>query len=517
MKAVARSLVVILIALIAVPALAVSVTLTTAVQLLATTVLIMGGTQHSLGPGDDQAYVNDYMGWAVDHFIDTDANTHPDPGDYDTYAVTYTAEFFPVTGTTTFGSSVDQGVGNLGACLDQAPSCNYAQHAPNDPPAPSEAGQPPFVVFGYSQSAVVASLVKNDLITNPDPDLVGTQFFLISNPMRPNGGILSQGPQGLEIPIVGIPFYGPTQNGCGTDGDCDDPGDVRYDTVDVAQEYDILGGDSPVRPLNFLALTNSIMAYALLHGNVPAATDLDTTELIDQGQYGDTHYYLIPTPTVPILLPLVNAGVPAPALAVPNEILKVWINDAYDRGTSPGQRVAWSISPVGNPISVIGNTLGAIPVGIDTTIEGFTSPGNRPLGTQPSGPYGVGGPPVDIVNGPSMTLARTGEPDPAVVEGQTPTPSDNNKKLAVVPDASELSNGEAAEGSETPEATKPKGPFAQLRESLDANKGNGLFGLRPNGEGPLKRIVNALTGQKPKSEAAPEADKKPAESEAPAA
>ena len=47
MKAIARSLVVILMALIAVPALAVSVTLTTAVQLLATGV-DMGGTQHPL-------------------------------------------------------------------------------------------------------------------------------------------------------------------------------------------------------------------------------------------------------------------------------------------------------------------------------------------------------------------------------------------------------------------------------------------------------------------------------------
>ncbi len=48
MKAIARSLVVIFVALIAVPALAVSVTITTAVQLLATTALIMGGTQHPL-------------------------------------------------------------------------------------------------------------------------------------------------------------------------------------------------------------------------------------------------------------------------------------------------------------------------------------------------------------------------------------------------------------------------------------------------------------------------------------
>ncbi len=79
MKAIARSLVVIMVALIAVPALVVSVTLTAAVQLLATTVLVMGGTQHSLGPTDDQAYVQDYLDWAVNDFVDPDGgNAIPD-------------------------------------------------------------------------------------------------------------------------------------------------------------------------------------------------------------------------------------------------------------------------------------------------------------------------------------------------------------------------------------------------------------------------------------------------------
>ena len=65
MKAIARSLVVVLVALIAVPALAVSVTLMTAVQLLATTALIMGGTQHPLSfPTDSDAFVNGYFGQA---------------------------------------------------------------------------------------------------------------------------------------------------------------------------------------------------------------------------------------------------------------------------------------------------------------------------------------------------------------------------------------------------------------------------------------------------------------------
>ena len=57
-------------ALIAVPALAVSYTITTAVQLLATTGLIMGGTQHPLSyPPDSDAFVDEYMDLAATNYI----------------------------------------------------------------------------------------------------------------------------------------------------------------------------------------------------------------------------------------------------------------------------------------------------------------------------------------------------------------------------------------------------------------------------------------------------------------
>ncbi len=59
MKAIARSLVVVLVALIAVPALAVSVTLMTAVQLLAVTGFYMGGTGNPLSiPPDTAQLIN---------------------------------------------------------------------------------------------------------------------------------------------------------------------------------------------------------------------------------------------------------------------------------------------------------------------------------------------------------------------------------------------------------------------------------------------------------------------------
>ena len=276
MKAIARSLVVIFVALIAVPALAVSVTITTAVQLLATTALIMGGTQHPLSfPPDPDDFVNTYMGQATDHYIIPGAD--PDEP-IETYAVIYPAEFFPVFGTTTFDDSVEVGVSSLGGCLGATnTNCVYNDREDVNSPdtAPPGNADTDFVVFGYSQSAVVASLVKNQLINDPntDTDLDGTKFVIVSNPMRKNGGILGRGLEGLTIPIIGITFYGPTQNSCPSADPCTpgDTDDLVFPTVDVAQQYDILGGDAPAR-LDPLAFANSIASYALLHGNMPNRT-----------------------------------------------------------------------------------------------------------------------------------------------------------------------------------------------------------------------------------------------------
>ena len=69
----------------------------------------------------------------------------------------------------------------------------------------------------------MASLVKKDLIDNPTGALDGTDFFLVANPMRPNGGILARGFEGLTIPIIGITFYGPTENSCPGPAACDRP------------------------------------------------------------------------------------------------------------------------------------------------------------------------------------------------------------------------------------------------------------------------------------------------------
>ena len=135
MKAIARSLVVILVALIAVPALAVSVTITTAVQLLATTALIMGGTQHPLSTPPDDPDLSSSRTWArrstTSSFLRPACRTNR-------VAVIYPAEFFPVFGSTTFDDSVDDGRDNLGRLSRRAMAgCDYNTGVALDPAEPS--------------------------------------------------------------------------------------------------------------------------------------------------------------------------------------------------------------------------------------------------------------------------------------------------------------------------------------------------------------------------------------------
>ena len=101
---------------------------------------------------------------------------------------------------------------------------------------------------------------------------------------------------------------------------------------------------------------------------------------------------MITAPRLPLLMLVQQAGVPGPVLAIPDAILRVWMEDKYRRDLSPGEHVPFELSPIGNPVNLVGNMLGAIPVGIDDTVQ-QAGGGFRPLGTADVyRPFGVGGP-----------------------------------------------------------------------------------------------------------------------------
>src|SRR5829696_4148435 len=152
MKAIARSLVVVLVALSAVPALVVSTVITSAVQLLAVTGFYMGGTQHPLSsPPDDPGFIQSYMNLADQNYIIPATGTTPGAGYGQRVAVVYPAQvapFSPFLSTSTLDNSVAVGRENLYSCLSGG-DCNGDDPIQRDP-------EDTFDVFGYSLSAVVA-------------------------------------------------------------------------------------------------------------------------------------------------------------------------------------------------------------------------------------------------------------------------------------------------------------------------------------------------------------------------
>jgi PE-PPE domain len=394
MRVIMRSLCVAVLALLGTIGLAVAWTMTTAVQLLAATALIMGGSDHPLStPPDTTDFVTAYIDTAVDNYIDPDPDTDPP---INRVAVIYPAQFFPVFGSMTFDDSVREGRVNLNGCI-RLKGCTFNPGVGSSAPAAGDT----FAVFGLSQSAVVASLVKRDLIDNPTDAPQEAEFFLIANPMRPNGGILMRFFGLPTIPFFGITFYGasPTDSEVLDDGGTpDDPTDdtYAYPTIDVAHQYDALGGDFPYRPLNFLATINSFAGAFYFHGDV---INRPLTEAQFQGRQGDTSYYLFPARTLPILLPLEQIGVPSPIVRFLDTLTRVVVEDAYRRDINPGVPTAASLLPIGNPITLALKLLAAIPVAIDDALQEMGL--GRPLGTTPAGPYGVGGPPLP--DPPSVT------------------------------------------------------------------------------------------------------------------
>ncbi len=108
-------------------------------------------------------------------------------------------------------------------------------------------------VFGYSQSAIMASLEMQHLASlgNSAPAPGQLNFVLVGNEMNPNGGLLSRFPN-LSIPSLGLTFYGAT------------PADTPYLTNIYTLEYDGFA-DFPKYPINFLSDLNAVAGILSVH------------------------------------------------------------------------------------------------------------------------------------------------------------------------------------------------------------------------------------------------------------
>ncbi|OMC35548.1 PE-PPE domain-containing protein [Mycobacterium sp. GA-1841] len=410
MRTAVRAIGVTLMALVGLVSLAVMSTVASVASAAATSVLIMGGSGDPLTTEKDGIpFVRQYTTKVVDNFV-APSSMRPGlgipVGPYNAVAVITPAQFNtgdPADHSMTFDHSVAEGTKDLDTCISSATQCEYNEDIGSDAPGADDS----LVVFGYSQSATIASFEKAALADRyPPGEGPQVSFILTANGNRPNGGFLARGPKGLSIPLPlpggGVTFSGPTRT------------DTQYATVDIAIQYDGWA-DQPVNPFNLIAVANANAGQRLLHPHY-ADQSLDGPGIIDQGQYGDTRYLMVATDTLPLLHDVANMpGIGRFLADVLDAPLRVLVESGYDRTTSPGKPTTWSLFPAKNPLKTAVDFVVAIPTGWDNAIENIN--GTRPFGTQRPGPYGVGGPSVDYLN-PSD---ETSEPAEAGTESATPT------------------------------------------------------------------------------------------------
>ncbi len=293
--------------------------------------LIMGGTNN---PQPDPIYVNNVFNSYIKPYF-------PSPI---AQALFTPEQFWPVTpglGNMTFGQSVAKGVTLL----------NNALFGPTGVITQGNSA----VVFGYSQSATIATNEINALMAAASPNTGQLSFVLIGDPNNPVGGILERFP-GFYIPFLDVAFNGAT------------PPNSPYPTSIYSIQYDPIA-NMPQYPLNLVSDLNAFMGYFFLHGNYP---DLTATQvagavpLPTTPGYTGTHYYMFMTQNLPLLEPIraiPYAGPPIADIFQPD--LRVLVDLGYaDYGT--GANYANIPTPAGlfdvpNPFTVIPDlALGAV-------------------------------------------------------------------------------------------------------------------------------------------------------------
>jgi PE-PPE domain/PE family len=226
-----------------------------------TVALIMGGTWN---PNPGPVYLNNVnLSYILPHF----------PGAIPLDQLT-PEQFWPVAGNETFGTSVAQGVSLLDAGIK-------AQLAQGNK----------VVVFGYSQSATIATDEIRNLMAAGSPNTGNLSFVLAADPNNPDGGLLERF-TGFDIPFLNVHFNGAT------------PPNSPYPTSIYTIQYDGIA-DAPQYPLNIVSDLNAFLGYFVLHSNYPFLTPDQVAGAVQlatsPGYTGDTTYYMVMTQNLPLI------------------------------------------------------------------------------------------------------------------------------------------------------------------------------------------------------------------------
>lgn len=328
-----------------------------------------------LGPSGVPIPSNTYVRNVIDFYVGPNS-----PDGTLAPQVVFTPEgLYPITGVKSLplNTSVDQGLTILSDALAALPDGT------------------PTTVFGYSQSAIIGSLLQAGFVP-PNSSYVPPKFGLptipaglqdsinfvfVGNEMNPNGGFLSRFP-GLSLTSLGIDFYGATPENA-------------YPTTNYALEYDGFA-DFPRYPLNFLADLNAGLGIVFVHTQYANANYI-TPEKVTPISEGGTaielpttsptqRYLFMPTENLPLLEPLrfiPLVGNPIADLIQP--VLKVIVNLGYGdpahgftSATQPDANVLvpFGLFPDVDPGEVLGQLVAGVRQGISDFVADFGPTGS---------------------------------------------------------------------------------------------------------------------------------------------
>ncbi len=275
-----------------------------------TVAIVMGGNGN---PIPNAKFVNGVLNWATQGgFSWSSVQALPTP-----------AGLYPLTGVKSLplNTSVSQGIG----LLDSAIQTELAT------PGTS------VLVQGYSQSAIIASFEMRNLLASGSPPTNSQLYFnLLGDPMNPNGGLLERF-VGLELPTLGVNFYGAT------------PANTPWTTNIYTLEYDGFA-DFPRYPIDLLSDLNAVAGIVYVHPNYPNLNPatLPAGDIVKlpvspdyTGPLANTNYYMVLTPNLPLLDPLrAIPGVGNPLADLLQPDLRYLVNwgygdPAYGYSTSP--------------------------------------------------------------------------------------------------------------------------------------------------------------------------------------
>jgi hypothetical protein len=218
-----------------------------------------------------------------------------------------------------------------------------------------------------------------------------------------------------------------------------------YLTTSYVREYEGLA-DLPDNPLNLLSLGNALVGAVVLHPDYRSVDPADPANITLPSTNPNSVYVLMPTPRRPILMVL-DGVVPEPILAGLDPVLRWGVDLGYDRTTPANVPTPFTVLPTFNPITAVSELPTAVADGIDAAASAANVPLAAPLQSASKAPQ---------------------------------------------------SSAKPAQPVAKPTATTRPRPLQMLRESLKFGPDRRPSTTRFSGGGPLKRIVNVLTGVRPK-------------------